>query len=125
MLVSKPKTMKKHDLKYDYDIETDALGAVIKDDYRYEHSVESNQVIFDLNSNGEIIGLEILGASEKFKIEKKQLHNPKIEVMINTTEDLIKIYIIFDFENNERRLLKEKILNEDDAPIGIKQFNYK
>lgn len=117
--------MKKYDLHYDYDIKVDALGAVIKYNYKYSHSVESNKVIFDLNISGEIIGLEILDASEKFKIEKEQLLNPKIEVMISTTEELIKIYIIFDFENNERRFLKEKIINENNAPIGIKQLNYR
>lgn len=117
--------MKKYDLKYEYDIKSDSLFTTIKDSYKYEHSVESNCVIFDLNSKGEIIGPEILGASEIFKIDKEQLLTPKIEVMINTTEDVIKIYIIFDFENGERRLLKEKILNEDNAAIGIKQLNYK
>ena len=116
--------MKKYDLTYDYDIKLDALRAAIKQDYKYENSIESNKAIFDLNKKGEIIGFEILDASEKFKIEKEQLLNPKIEVMINTTEDVIKIYIIFDFENHERRFLKEKIINEDNAPIGIKQFNY-
>lgn len=116
--------MKKYDLEYDYDMETDALGAVIEKDYEYAHSVESNRAIFDLNNNGEVVGLEILDASKIFKIEKKQLVNPKIEVMVNTTEDLIKIYIVFDFQNNERRFLNEKIINKENAPPGIKQFNY-
>ena len=116
--------MKKYDLTYDYNIETDCLEAVINDDYRYVRSVESDNVIFDLNGEGEIIGLEIPDASKIFKIEKEHLLKPKIEVMINTTEEVIKIYITVDFENNERRFLKEKIINKDNAPAGIRQFNY-
>lgn len=117
--------MQKYDLDYDYDIEADALGAVVRKDYEYHHSVKSSKVIFDLNASGEIIGFEIHDASNKFNIEKEQLVSPKIEIMTHTTQDLIKIYITLDFQNNERRFLKEKIVNENNSPIGIKQFNYK
>lgn len=117
--------MKKFDLQYNYDIESDTLEASIKDSYQYAHSIKANRMNFDLNFKGEIIGFEISEASVKFKIEKKKLERPEIEVMIHTTCDLVKIYVVADFENRERRFLKEKIPNECNSPIGIRQLNYR
>ena len=116
--------MQKHDLEYDYDSAADTIDAAIKDGYEYAHSSKADRMSFDLNLEGEIIGFEISEASEKLSIEKEELKTPKIEVMVNTTHELVKVYITFDFENGERRFLKDRLANCDGAPAGIMQFNY-
>lgn len=50
-----------------YDTEEDVLGIQLKD-RGYWKSVEvSKNVVVDLSENGEIIGVEILGAKRSFK----------------------------------------------------------
>ncbi|MBQ9160317.1 MAG: DUF2283 domain-containing protein [Methanobrevibacter sp.] len=116
--------MKKYGLKYDYDIEIDALGATLKEEYNYNYSETYHGIIYDRDYDGNIVGIEILDASKVFDIEKDQLISPKIEIHTNTTEDVIKIYIMFDFENNEKRLLKGRLINEDNSPLGFRQMKY-
>ena len=57
--------MKKFDI--DYDAENDSLLAYSSDS-KSSGAVEAGNFIFDLDNNGNLVGMEVLDASEFFKI---------------------------------------------------------
>ncbi len=62
--------------KYDYDFQNDSLYFYTKDK-KYMHSIESNGIILDFDENGNLKGVEILDASEKFGASKVELSKIK------------------------------------------------
>ncbi len=58
----------------DYDYETDTFSAR-RLDKEYDSSHQIGDLIFDLNKDNEVIGVEILSASKVFNIPKNHLRN--------------------------------------------------
>ena len=52
-------------MKVTYDAETDTLRVLLKDTPIAESDEEKPGVIIDLDANGEVVGFEILDASER------------------------------------------------------------
>ena len=62
--------------KYDYDLQNDSIF-FYGEDRKYKSSVELEGIILDFNEEDYLIGIEILDASEKFKVSKADLLNIK------------------------------------------------
>jgi uncharacterized protein YuzE len=82
----------------DYDIENDSLYTYAEGQ-EYADSLDLNDMIIDFNSEGSIMGIEVLDASKKFKISKFDLKNivgfkSKIFVSKDTVKIEIKISIL-------------------------------
>lgn len=85
---------KKTPAKANYDFETDTFSAIsLKRDYN--SSFQKEDMVFDLDMKGQIVGLEILNASDNFKIPKAFLKNIKdIKIEIEVSDKLMKIKIL-------------------------------
>lgn len=61
---------------YEYDIDADAVSITQYNYNDYTYSVEaSNELILDFDSRNNIIGIELLSASEVLEMNKKCLNN--------------------------------------------------
>lgn len=67
--------------------EKDDIAVFEHGDYdSYERSIDVANFVVDLNEEGEFLGLEVIGASERIPLTKKQLSNVE-DVKINVQED--------------------------------------
>lgn len=80
--------------KSSYDFETNVFSAMpLKRDYH--SSFQKGDLIFDLDSDGKLVGLELLNASEIFGIPKTFLKNIiGIKIEVEANEELIKMRIL-------------------------------
>ncbi|MBQ6218991.1 MAG: DUF2283 domain-containing protein [Methanosphaera sp.] len=89
--------------KYSYDKEIDALS-LKKEEYAYAYSIEiTDGIILDLNEKHNVIGLEILDASEILEISEiylKEANEVNAEIMV--TKKGIKISLIFNINNDKK-----------------------
>ncbi len=76
----------------DYDMRNDSLYIYTKGK-RYKGSLDLGDIIIDIISeDGDIMGIEILDASKKFKIPKYELKNIiSFKIVIEITKDIVKI----------------------------------
>jgi len=90
--------------KADYNFETDIFSAIsLKRDYK--SSFQKEDIIFDLDKKGQIVGLEILNASDSFKIPKsflKNIKDIKIEIEVSNISIKIKILVKTLIRNAEK-----------------------
>ena len=57
---------------YDYDLQNDSIF-IYSDGHKYKESIDADGIILDFSEDNNIIGIEILGASEKFNVSKSDL----------------------------------------------------
>ncbi len=82
---------------YDYDLQNDSIF-IYSDRHKYKESIDADGIILDFSEDDNIMGIEILGASEKFKVSKSDLlnikdFNAKIEISKENIEVAIKMEI--------------------------------
>lgn len=92
-----------------YEEKYDILVLLFKDDYEYKTSIEVDSgFIVDIDKNNQIVGVEIIGCSDKIDKDKKYILNANIKGFIEVYEFSYKI--IIDFNDGdciiEKRLLK-------------------
>jgi len=88
----------------DYDFENDILFFKVKD-REYGHSLELEDIIVDIDTDGFVTGVQIFGASELFNTEKEELkHLNRWEFRINTEGKTISVQLTFEV------LRKDKII---------------
>ena len=80
-------------LAYDYDRQGDSLFIYSVEKYEYEVSLElDNDVILDIDKDGNPVAFEFLNASKLFHLEKSYFKNLiKITVKSTVTDESIKL----------------------------------
>jgi uncharacterized protein YuzE len=83
---------------YDYDLQNNSIF-FYNDGHKYKESIDADGIILDFSEDDKIMGIEILGASEKFNVSKSDLlnikdFNAKIEISKENIEVAIKMKII-------------------------------
>jgi uncharacterized protein YuzE len=61
---------------YDYDLQNNSIF-FYNDGHKYKESIDADGIILDFSEDDKIMGIEILGASEKFNLSKPDLLNIK------------------------------------------------
>ena len=82
---------------YDYDLQNDSIF-FYSDGHKYKESIDADGIILDFSEDDNIMGIEILGASEKFNVSKSDLlnikhFNAKIEISKENIEVAMKVEI--------------------------------
>ena len=96
--------------KYDYDMDVDAF-VLRRSDYDYAYSIDvTSEIILDVDSEKNLIGIEFLDASKVLDVEVELLLNPKkIFAKLISTDEGIILTMKFEFDSFTR---------EVDTPIG-------
>jgi uncharacterized protein YuzE len=106
----------------DYDMRNDSLYIYTKGK-KYKGSLDLEDIIIDISEDGEIIGIEILDASKKFKIPKYDLKNiVSFKSIIEITKDIIKINMKIAVLRRNKKVEKSIIakgLNEMNLAEGV------
>lgn len=92
-------------LEYFYDEVEDLLYIHLKKN-NYQSSKEMHGIVFDLNKENELIGLEILKATELFGINKnflKSMSLATLEVNIDSKGVMLKFFIKADVNNKKKQ----------------------
>lgn len=82
---------------YDYDLQNDSIF-FYSDGHKYKESIDADGIILDFSEDDNIMGIEILGASERFNVSKSDLlsikdFNAKIEISKENIEVTINMAI--------------------------------
>lgn len=86
--------------RYDYDVDVDAF-VLRKSDFDYAYSIDvTSEIILDVDSNKNLIGIEFLDASKILNIEPELLVHPKkIFAEVVSTDEGIILAMTFEFDN--------------------------
>ena len=80
----------------DYDYTEDILFFKVKN-RDYNRSLELEDVVLDIDSDGLIVGIQIFGASEMFNVDKDALRNvKKWEFKVQTEGKIVSIQLVFE-----------------------------
>lgn len=87
--------------------EEDDIAVFEHGDYdEYERSIDVANFVVDLDADGDFLGLEIIGASERLPLEKKELSDVEdVEIVVKEDGDSMMVTITL------RRGEKETSLN--------------
>lgn len=94
----------------EYDPIADAF-ALSREEYDYAYSIEvTNELILDVDSNKNLVSIEMLDASKVLNVDKELLNNPhKIIAKIISSNEGIFLNMKFEFKD---------IVREIDTPIS-------
>jgi len=80
----------------DYDYSNDILFFKVKE-REYDHSIELEDFVLDVDKEGCITGIQIFGASEMFSVDKDTLRNvQKWEFKVKTEGKVIFVQLLFE-----------------------------
>jgi uncharacterized protein YuzE len=106
---------------YEYYTDNDILDIYRVKNYKYKTSLELEEgVILDIDKNNIPVSLEILDASEIFKIKDKNLLSNihELDMKIEVTEEIIRVDVELSFNSSKKSFsLKSIILNSIKAPV--------
>ena len=97
---------------YDYDSKGDSLFIYCVEDYEYEVSFElDNDIILDIDSEGQPVAFEFLNASKIFNLDKGFFKNlAKISIRLIVTEKKIDLKVYRPYMRSARRRQKRQRL---------------
>ena len=100
---------------YEYDPVADAF-VLSREEYDYAYEVTS-ELILDVDSNKNLVAIEMLDASKVLNVDKQLLNNPrKIIAKIVTTDKGISLTMKFEFKDLVREIatpISEVIVNNN------------
>ena len=77
--------------KHDYDLQNDSIF-FYGEDNNYKSSIDLDGIVIDFNEEDYLMSIEILDASEKFKVSKQDLLNIKnFHATIKVTKENIEV----------------------------------
>lgn len=116
--MTKPYLDAKGKGEMDYDYANDILFFKIKD-REYDHSIELNDIVLDVDASGIITGIQIFGASDIFHIEKEALQNiKKWEFSIQTEGKVISIQLMFEMLRRNKIVERgQNLIRETSSPL--------
>lgn len=93
---------KEIEAEYTYNHDLDVVNIEVEKEYSHKCSVElSFGVFLDFDVNNFPVNLEMVSASKIVGCKKECLTNPSGNVIVIISEDLIKVDIVFEFENTQ------------------------
>ncbi len=96
----------------DYDYKNDILFFKAKD-REYSKSIELNNLVVDVDSEGFIVGLQIFEASNYFNLSKDALMKvPKWQLNILINNKLIEIRLVFQVVARNKIIEKNPIITQ-------------
>jgi uncharacterized protein YuzE len=105
----------------DYDAQNDSFFAYSKG-VKYKSSVDLDGILLDIAEDNSIMGVEVLGVSNRFGISKYDVQNYKsIEVSVKITEKAIDVHVTLSVlkRNAEiSRVAEASALNSMNLPVG-------
>lgn len=93
---------------FDYDYKNDSLY-IVKPNSKIKQSVYIDDLILDVDENGNVVGLELLSASKVFGIPKKYLRhikNVKFSISYNRSNKIlfVSLLILIKTQNQEKQI---------------------
>ena len=80
----------------DYDYSNDILFFKVKE-REYDHSIELEDLVLDVDKEGYITGIQIFGASKMFEVDKDTLRNVQgWEFKVRTEGRVVSIQLMFE-----------------------------
>jgi uncharacterized protein YuzE len=71
----------------------------------YERSVDIANFVVDLSDTGEFLGLEVIGATERLPLNKKELSEIEdVEIMVKKDGDSMMVTIVLKQDNEKTSL---------------------
>jgi uncharacterized protein YuzE len=71
----------------------------------YERSIDVANFVVDINSEGDFLGLEVIGASERLPLTKEELSNIEdIEIVVKDDEESMMVTITLRRDEKETSL---------------------
>ncbi|WP_462316370.1 hypothetical protein [Methanobrevibacter sp.] len=114
--------IKEFEAEYTYDYNLDVANIEIKQDYTHGKTIDlAFGVFLDFDEKFLPVNLEIVSASKIVGIEKDCLVEPNGNVNIIIGNDLIKVEVTFEFEN-ENECIQLTALNDYGFPISQTNF---
>lgn len=97
--------LKRMDAKYEYDSELDIIDIKVKQKYKYKESIDLDVGAYlDFDESYFPVSLEILDASKRINVEKEFFNAPDGNVVIIIKDDLVKVDVYFN-NNNQKHAL--------------------
>ena len=106
----------------DYDYKDDTLFFKIKN-RDYDHSIDFEDFVVDIDKEGYITGIQVFGASELFKLPKLALNNIKyMEFDARAENNIIKLRLLFRCMLRNREIVQagENLERESTSPLQDK-----
>lgn len=102
----------------DYDYTHDILFFKVKE-RDYDHSVELEDVVLDVDKEGYITGVQIFGASVMFNVDKETLRNiRKWEFKVRTEGKVIFVQLTFEMlKRNQVVERGQNLVRETSSPL--------
>lgn len=96
--------------KLDYDFKNDILFFKARN-REYAKSIESGNIVFDMDSEGYISGMQIMEASKFLELDKKELLKiPKWKLSAAINENRIIMRLVFKVMRRNREIEKSPII---------------
>lgn len=109
--------------KYDYDIDVDAF-TLRKTDFDYAYSIDvTSEIILDVDSNKNLIGIEFLDASKVLNVKPELLLHPKkLSAKVVSTNEGIMLTMTFEFDSLTREFntpISNLVANGDALVVDV------
>lgn len=107
-----------------YDERFDILDLKIDEDYKYNYSIEADSsLILDIDTGKRLVAFEILDATSYFNLDKKLFYQTDYCILVNVTEDVIKIKLQLNTSEGSFEYNLKVINNADVMPGDYKYGN--
>lgn len=105
--------------EFSYDYTDDILFFKVKD-RAYDHSLELEDIVLDIDTEGFITGIQIFGASKMFNVDKTTLRNIKAwEFNIKTKGKLIFVQLMFEMMRRNKVVERgQNLVREATSPLA-------
>ena len=107
----------------DYDFDNDILFFKVKN-REYDHSVELEDIVFDLDTEGYVSGIQIFGASKMFFVDKKSLKSiDNWEFKVKIKANILSVNLLFSTSKDNKiiergqNLVREASLDLVDSEV--------
>lgn len=89
-------------MRIDYKPEIDVLVVERENFEDFESNLELDGYVLDLDSKGEFLGLEIIDASQKTPLSKKELERIEdAEVKFTRSEEAVKVQLVLTIDSRK------------------------
>lgn len=102
----------------DYDYAHDVLFFKVKN-RDYDHSVELDDVVLDIDKEGYTTGIQIFGASDIFNVDKEALRDiRRWELKVRTESGIISVQVNFEMlKRNQVVERGQNMVRETSSPL--------
>lgn len=89
-------------MNFEYNLDLDILTVEEKDYDSYSGSAELANFVIDFGESGDVLGVEIIDASEALPLEKEELENiSQVECSVERTDEFLKVSVEIYIDGNK------------------------